>query len=52
MRSKNYERYLEWYKRGSISAEQIERLYAVGLITYEEKESILHWNEQPVTSDE
>lgn len=45
MHSKNYERYLEWFKKGSVSESQLERLTKVGLITEEEKEEILHWND-------
>ena len=39
--SKNFQRYLDWYKRGSISKEQLEKLRDEGLITPVECEEII-----------
>lgn len=43
--SKNYERYFDWYnERKSITDEQLDELVKVGLLTNEEKESIIEGN--------
>lgn len=43
--SKNYFRYLEWYKKGSISEDQLDKLVSVKLITEDEKESIIYYKD-------
>lgn len=43
--SKNYFRYLDWYKKGSISEEQLDKLVTVKLITEDEKESIISYKD-------
>lgn len=45
--SKDFERYLKWYKRGSITREQLEGLRDTGIITAEEFDEIIASKEEP-----
>lgn len=39
--SENFDRYKKWFNERDISSEQINRLVAVGLLTEDEKNTIL-----------
>ena len=49
--SKNYERYAKWFKDGSITEEQLDRLVKAKLLTKAEKE-ILNGDREEELSDD
>ena len=46
MKSNNYDRYKKWYQRGIITETKLAELVEAGLLTEEEKESIINGDEE------